>query len=48
MTRIKRIISEIVKKGDAMLITSDSNRYYASGFSSSAGFILVSESEAVL
>ncbi len=48
MTRIEKIRSGILGKGDAILITSDSNRFYASGFASSAGFMLISQNEAVL
>ena len=48
MTRIEKIRSKIVGLGEAILITSDSNRFYASGFESSAGFVLISSDEATL
>ncbi len=48
MTRIEKIRSRLKKDGDAVLITSDSNRFYASGFNSSAGYILISQNEAAL
>ncbi len=48
MTRIEKIRNKLKEKGEALLITSGSNRFYASGFKSSAGFMLVSHWEAVL
>ncbi len=48
MSHIEKIRKAIKAKGDALIITSDSNRFYASGFNSSAGFMLISECEAVL
>ena len=48
MTRIERIREKLPCENSAIIITSDSNRFYASGFISSAGYILVSHSEARL
>lgn len=48
MTRIEKIRNRIGNDETALLITSDSNRLYASGFNSSAGFMLVSKSESYL
>ena len=48
MTRIEKIRKRIENDETALLITSDSNRLYASGFNSSAGFMLVSKSESYL
>lgn len=48
MTRIEKIRSKLSEKGDAILISSGSNRFYASGFKSSAGYMLVSKEKAVL
>ena len=42
MTRIEKIRSKLTSTDEALLITSDSNRLYASGFKSSAGYILLS------
>lgn len=48
MTRIEKIRGKLSNLGDAILVTSDSNRFYASGFESSAGYILISSGEATL
>lgn len=48
MTRIEKIKNKLCKIADGMIITSDSNRLYASGFNSSAGYILLSENESTL
>ena len=48
MTRIEKIRSRLFDSATALIITSDSNRLYASGFSSSAGFMLVSKNECKL
>lgn len=45
MTRVEKIRKRIADETSALLITSDSNRLYASGFKSSAGFMLVSKEE---
>ena len=41
MTRTEKIKSRLSSDSEAFLITSDSNRFYASSFNSSAGFMLV-------
>ncbi len=48
MTRIEKIRNKLACKGDALLITSGSNRFYTSGFRTSAGYMLVSREKAVL
>lgn len=48
MSHIEKIRNAIKAKGDAVIITSDSNRFYASGFNSSAGYMLISQTEAIL
>ena len=48
MTRIEKIRSNLKSSDEAFLITSDSNRLYASGFRSSAGFMLISKNECEL
>ncbi len=48
MTRIEKIRSGFSSRADAFFIKCDSNRFYASGFSSSDGFILLSGHKAIL
>ena len=48
MTRTEKIRSRISSDNEAFLITSDSNRLYASGFKSSAGFMLVCKEKSEL
>jgi len=48
MTRIERIRQRLSSDTEALLITSDSNRLYASGFRSSAGFMLISKDKSLL
>lgn len=48
MTRIEKIRNKLTDLGDAILITSESNRFYAASFESSAGFVLISQTEASL
>ncbi len=48
MTRIEKIRTKLQNESEAFFITSDSNRLYASGFCSSAGFMLVSKEGAEL
>ncbi len=48
MTDVKiKKLQQLLSKGEAALITSDENRLYFTGFSSSAGTLLVTESKAV-
>ena len=47
MIAIKKLISE-TKQGEALLVTSDVNRRYLSGFDSSAGAVLVCDTAAYL
>ena len=46
--RLTRIRQELAARGDALLITSSENRYYASNFPSSAGFVLLTDQNCVL
>ncbi len=48
MSRIEEIRKRIENSETALLITSNSNRLYASGFKSSAGFMLVSKEKSEL
>ena len=48
MTRTEKIRSRISSDNEAFLITSDSNRLYASGFKSSSGFMLVCKEKSEL
>lgn len=44
-TRVEKIRNEL-KKGEALLITSDANRFYLTGFRSSAGQVFITADEA--
>ena len=48
MKRIEKIRSKIASDSDALLVISESNRIYVSGFKSSEGYILISKFDAAL
>jgi len=49
MSRLVKLRSQLAAKGlDAVLVSQDENRRYLSGFTGSAGFLLISQQRAVL